>query len=89
VLCVRYELKQQPKPKNNTTKERLFVCNNCNATYVDKSRLSTEKCPICLNRKMSSFPILPNEAFTFNYNDKRGVDLEFRPRKKKEKKDQE
>jgi hypothetical protein len=39
---------------------------------------------------MSSFlPVLPNEAFTFNYNDKRGVDLEFRPRKKKEKKDQE
>jgi hypothetical protein len=31
---------------------------------------------------MSSFPILPNEAFTFNYDDKRGVDLEFRPRKK-------
>ena len=32
---------------------------------------------------MSSFPILPNEAFTFNYNDKRGLELEFRPRKKK------
>jgi hypothetical protein len=31
---------------------------------------------------MSSFPILPNEVFTFNYNNKRGVDLEFRPRKK-------
>jgi hypothetical protein len=30
---------------------------------------------MCLNREMSSFPILPNEAFTFNYNDKRGVEL--------------
>jgi hypothetical protein len=60
----------------------LLVC----STYFDKSRLPTEKCPICLNRKMSSFvPILPNEAFTFNYNDKRGVELEFRPRRKKEK----
>jgi hypothetical protein len=39
---------------------------------------------------MSSFlPILPNEAFTFNYNDKRGVELEFRPRKKEEKNKQE
>ena len=57
----------------------LLVC----STYFDKSRLPTEKCPMCLNRKMSSFPILPNEAFTFNYNDKRGVELEFRPRKKK------
>jgi hypothetical protein len=39
---------------------------------------------------MSSFlPILPNEAFTFTYDDKRGVDLEFRPRKKEKKKEQE
>jgi hypothetical protein len=63
----------------------LLVC----PTYFDKSRLPKEKCPICLNRKMSSFlPILPNEAFTFNSHDKRGVELEFRPRKK-EKKEQE
>ena len=41
---------------------------------------------MCLNEEMSSFPILSNEAFTFNYNDKRGVDLEFRPRKKDKKK---
>jgi hypothetical protein len=54
------------------------------STYFDKSRLPTEKCPICLNTEMSSFvPILPNEAFTFAYNDKRGVELEFRPRRKK------
>ncbi|HKG89205.1 MAG TPA: hypothetical protein VKA95_12840 [Nitrososphaeraceae archaeon] len=53
------------------------------STYFDKSRLPTEKCLICLNTEISSFPILPNEAFTFNYNDKRGVELEFRPRKKK------
>ena len=53
------------------------------STYFDKSRLPTEKCIICLNRKMSSFlPILPNESFTFNYDDKRGVELVFRPRKK-------
>ena len=37
---------------------------------------------MCLNRKMSSFPILPIEAFTLNYNDKCGVDLEFRPRRR-------
>jgi hypothetical protein len=38
---------------------------------------------------MSSFPILLYESFTFNYDDKRGVDLEFRPRKKKNKKEEE
>jgi hypothetical protein len=57
----------------------LLVC----STYFDKSRLPTEKCPTYLKMEMSSFPILPNEVFTFNYNDKRGVELEFRPRKKK------
>jgi hypothetical protein len=29
---------------------------------------------------MSSFPILPIEAFTLNYNDKRGVDLDLERR---------
>ena len=28
VLCIRYELKQHPK--NNTIKQRLFACSNCN-----------------------------------------------------------
>jgi hypothetical protein len=35
--------------------------------------------------EMSSFPILPNEAFTFNYNNKRRAELEFKPRRKKKK----
>jgi hypothetical protein len=63
----------------------LLVC----STYFDKSRLPTGKCPSCLNDvELSSFPILPNEAFTFNYDDKHGVELEFKPREK-EKKEQE
>jgi len=62
----------------------LLVCPTC----FDKSRLPTEKCLICLNTEMSSFPILPNEAFTFNNDDKRGVELEFRPRKKKKKEEE-
>ena len=32
------------------------------------------------------FSYFPNEDHTFNYNDKHGVDLEFRPRKKNNKK---
>ena len=63
----------------------LLVC----STYFDKSRLSTEKCPMRLNVEMSSFlPILPNEAFTFNYNDKRGVELEFRPERRRRNKNE-
>ncbi|HEU4446952.1 MAG TPA: hypothetical protein VFR94_19930 [Nitrososphaeraceae archaeon] len=35
------------------------------------------KCPICGNTSISTFPILPNEEFTFNYGEKLGVELEF------------
>jgi hypothetical protein len=37
---------------------------------------------LCVKQENSSFPILPIDAFTLNYNDKHGVDLEFRPRNK-------
>jgi hypothetical protein len=81
-LSTDYKIK-----KYGSVEDIFILCESCYwcATYFDKDRLPTEKCPTCLNRKMSSFPILPNESFTFNYNDKRGVDLEFRPRRKKEK----
>jgi hypothetical protein len=39
----------------------------------DKSRVPSNKCPICGNTSISTFPILPNEEFTFF----RGVELEF------------
>jgi hypothetical protein len=32
--------------------------------------------------ELSSFPILSNESFTFQYSDKTGVELEFKPRRK-------
>jgi hypothetical protein len=35
-----------------------------------------------LKRRDVKLSFLPNEAFAFNYNDKSGVELEFRPRKK-------
>ena len=82
---IHFKLATDYKIKKYGSVEDIFIlCETCYwcATYFDKDRLPTEKCPICLNRKMSSFPILPNEAFTFNYDDKRGVELEFRPRKK-------
>jgi hypothetical protein len=63
--------------------ERCYWC----ATYLDKNRLPRDntcsQCPTV--DKFSSFPILSNESFTFNYNDKRGVELEFKSRHKHEK----
>ena len=88
VILIHFKLATDYKIKKYGSVEDIFIlCETCHwcATYFDKSRLPTEKCPICLNRKMSSFPILPNEAFAFNYNDKYGVELKIRLRRKKEK----
>jgi len=59
--------------------ERCYWC----TTYIDKTRLPADnKCQQCSNTDMlSSFPVLSNESFSFDYNEKRGVELEFKPRK--------
>jgi hypothetical protein len=64
----------------------LVLCETCHwcATYFDKSRMPSDKCLICRNTVISIFPILPNEEFAFNYNEKRGVELEFGLRKSKD-----
>jgi hypothetical protein len=51
-------------------------------TYFDKTKIqSKNKCPQynANNNELTSFPIMPNESFTFDYNDKR-VELECKPR---------
>jgi hypothetical protein len=60
------------------------VCYWC-ATYVDKTRIPIDNiCPECgaNNNELSSLPIASNESFTFDYNNKRGVEMEFKPRRK-------
>jgi hypothetical protein len=68
--------------------ESIFVlCEICHwcATFFDKSRIPNNKCPICEDISISTFPILPNEEFTFDYSEKRGVELEFGLKKKSKK----
>jgi hypothetical protein len=65
----------------------FILCDTCYwcATYFDKTRIPREnKCTQCNanNNELTSFPIMPNESFTFIYNDKRGLELEFQPRRK-------
>jgi hypothetical protein len=65
----------------------FILCDTCHwaATYFDKNRLLNEgSCPRCNanNNELSSFPVLPNESFTFNYDSRRGVELEFKSRSK-------
>ena len=65
----------------------FILCDTCYwcATYVDKTRIPGEnRCPQCNanNNELTSFPIMSNESFTFDYNNKRGLELEFMPRRK-------
>jgi predicted Zn-ribbon and HTH transcriptional regulator len=65
----------------------FILCETCRwcATYFDKTTIPRDNiCPQCRanNDELTSFPIMSNESFTFDYNDKRGVELEFKPRRK-------
>ena|ERR687887_315591 len=58
------------------------ICFWC-ATYFSNARIPTGNiCPQCNanSNQLTSFPIAPNESFTYNYNDKRGIELGFRHR---------
>ena len=71
--------------------ERCYWC----ATYFDTNRIFKEDkasddddnsmiCPRCDSIDcLSSFPIIPNKSFNFNYTIQRGLVLHFRLKKKK------
>jgi phage FluMu protein Com len=66
----------------------IFVlCDKCYwcSTYLDKTRLlsiDNNKCPNCYTiNTLSSFPVMSNESFTFDYDEKRGLELKFMNRK--------
>jgi hypothetical protein len=60
----------------------FILCDRCYwcATYFGNTRIQTDNnCPQCNanSNELISFPIVPNESFTFGYNQKRGVEMEF------------
>jgi len=65
----------------------IFVlCDKCYwcATFFDNRKVPMDNnCPQCNanSSELSSLPIMPNESFTFGYNNKRGVEMEFSPRR--------
>ena len=75
-----------PNVRTSGSQPPVFVlCESCHwcATYLDKARLPLDnECPQCSSDMFSSFPILSTEAFTFDYSEVRGVELEFRRRNK-------
>ena len=77
-----------PYRSSSSSRSIFILCDTCYwcATYLDKTRIPGEnRCPQCNadnNSELTSFPIMPNESFTFEHNDKLGVELEFKPRQK-------
>ena len=76
-----------PDRSSSSSPPIFILCDSCYwcATYFDKTRTPVDNtCPQCgaNNSELTSFPIVSNESFTFDYNSKRGVELEFRPRPK-------
>jgi len=67
----------------------IFVlCDRCYrcATYISSTRklADNNNCPQCdaNSNELTSFPIALNESFTFDYNDKRGVEMGFKTRRR-------
>jgi hypothetical protein len=60
----------------------FMLCEKCYwcATYLDKTKV-VDKCPMCSETMLSSFPIMPDESFIFSRDEKRGVELDFGRRK--------
>ena len=82
----KHELHFQ-SPSSSYTQPIFILCDTCYwcATYFDNTRIPIDNnCPRCNanNNELTSFPIMPNESFTFDYNDKHGVEFEFKPRRK-------
>ena len=60
------------------------ICNSCFwcASYISTNLVDTNyriptKCPNCHEGNIEPMPIAQNEGYTFDYNSKRGVILEF------------
>jgi hypothetical protein len=75
-------LRLSSKARNYSSSSPVFIlCDKCYwcVTYYDKGRRPIDNnCPQCrAGIEMSSFPIMSNESFTFNYNERRGVELQF------------
>lgn len=75
--------------KNPKMNERIFLlCDQCfwtvtclNKTYLKKILARNNRCPRCNQDQLSSFPVMPNDSFTYNYSKKRGIELSFGIRK--------
>ncbi|MBV9177600.1 MAG: hypothetical protein JO327_11310 [Nitrososphaeraceae archaeon] len=69
---------QSPSPPIFILCDKCYWC----VTFLDKSRIPIDNmCPRNNDtNELTSFPIMANKSFTFDYNNKYGVELESRQR---------
>ena len=75
--------------KNPKINERIFLlCDQCfwtvtclSKNYLEETWARNNKCPRCNHDQLSSFPVMPNDSFTYSYSKKRGIELNFGIRK--------
>lgn len=71
--------------KNLKVNERIFLlCDQCfwtvtclNKNYLQETVSKNNTCPSCNQDQLSSFPVMPNDSFTYSYSKKRGIELNF------------
>ena len=65
-------------------KQTFVLCEKCYwcATFFKASEPKELGCFMCTSKELSSFPIMPDESFTFGYDEKKGLEFDFRRRKK-------
>ena len=71
--------------KNFKMNERIFLlCDQCfwtvtclNKNYLKQTLAKNNRCPRCNQDQLSSFPVMPNDSFTYSYSKKRGIELNF------------
>jgi len=62
------------------TKTRLFLlCDNCYwcASAIKTRLIDIDSCPQC-EKQISAIPLTENERYTYNYDHRHGVEVDFR-----------
>jgi hypothetical protein len=62
-----------------TKQVRFALCGSCYwcASYLDAR--DAERCPACKGDRIESIPVAGNEMYVFDYDERRGVTIDFLP----------
>ena len=55
-----------------------MICDDCFwvASAIGADKFDTISCPLC-SKRISSTPLADNESYSYNYDERRGVEVDF------------